>query len=99
MHWFLKSVGAAVFLGGVSLGTGALLAQDLIPERRVVVTQDQDLPGGDVASIFDTTIESCERACLTNARCTAFVYNNRMGSVLWHAAHADRLRPGFVAAQ
>jgi uncharacterized protein YfaS (alpha-2-macroglobulin family) len=56
------------------------MAQDLIPERRVVVTQDQDLPGGDVASIFDTTIEACERACLTNARCTAYVYNTRNGS-------------------
>jgi uncharacterized protein YfaS (alpha-2-macroglobulin family) len=80
MHLFFRSLGAAAFLGAIHVGSGPLLAQDLIPERRVVVTQDQDLPGGDVASIFDTTIEACERACLTNARCTAYVYNTRNGS-------------------
>ena len=76
MRWFLKAAIAAV-----SLGAGGLaFAQDLIPERRFVVTQDQDLPGGDIASVFDTTIEACERACVTNARCTAYVYNTRNGS-------------------
>ena len=39
MRWFSKAVIAAAFLGL----SGAALAQDLIPERRVVVTQDQDL--------------------------------------------------------
>jgi alpha-2-macroglobulin len=76
MRWFLKAAVAAVFLGS----SGLAQAQDLIPERRFVVTQDQDLPGGDVASVFDTTIEACERACLTNARCTAYVYNTNNGS-------------------
>lgn len=76
MRWFLKAAMAAVLLGG----SGMALAQDLIPERRFVVTQDQDLPGGDVASVFDTTIEACERACATNARCTAYVYNTKNGS-------------------
>ncbi len=60
--------------------SGMAGAQELIPERRVVVMQDQDLPGGDIASVFDTTIEACERACLTNARCTAYVFNSRNGS-------------------
>jgi uncharacterized protein YfaS (alpha-2-macroglobulin family) len=76
MRWFLKAAIAAAFLGGAGLAS----AQDLIPERRFVVTQDQDLPGGDIASIFDTTIEACERACVTNARCTAYVYNTKNGS-------------------
>ncbi|MBN8631218.1 MAG: alpha-2-macroglobulin family protein [Rhodobacterales bacterium] len=76
MRWFLKAAIAAVFLGGAGLAS----AQDLIPERRFVVTQDQDLPGGDIASIFDTTIEACERAALTNARSTAYVYNTKNGS-------------------
>jgi uncharacterized protein YfaS (alpha-2-macroglobulin family) len=80
MHLFFRTLGAAAFLGSLGAGPGPVLAQDLIPERRVVVTQDQDLPGGDVASIFDTTIDACERACLTNARCTAYVYNSRNGS-------------------
>ena len=76
MRWFLKATIAAVFLGAAGLAS----AQDLIPERRFVVTQDQDLPGGDIASIFDTTIEACERAALTNARATAYVYNTKNGS-------------------
>jgi alpha-2-macroglobulin len=76
MRWFLKAAVAAAFLGSFA----AAQAQDLIPDRRFVVTQDQDLPGGDVASVFDTTIEACERACLTNARCTAYVFNTRNGS-------------------
>ncbi|MDX5349283.1 MAG: PAN domain-containing protein, partial [Paracoccaceae bacterium] len=76
MHRFFKAAIAAAFVGI----SGWAQAQDLIPERRVVVTQDQDLPGGDIASVFDTTIEACERACLTNARCTAYVYNTRNGS-------------------
>jgi uncharacterized protein YfaS (alpha-2-macroglobulin family) len=76
MRWFSKAVIAAAFLGV----SGMALAQDLIPERRVVVTQDQDLPGGDIASVFDTTIEACERAALTNPRATAYVYNTRNGS-------------------
>jgi uncharacterized protein YfaS (alpha-2-macroglobulin family) len=75
MRWFLKAAVAAVFLGG-SLAQ----AQDLVPERRFVVTQDQDLPGGDIASVFDTTIEACERAALTNPRATAYVYNTNNGS-------------------
>ncbi|HLQ19295.1 MAG TPA: PAN/Apple domain-containing protein, partial [Tabrizicola sp.] len=76
MRWFLKAAVAAVFLGS----SGLAWAQDLIPERRVVVTQDQDLPGGDVASVFDTTIEACERAALTNPRATAYVFNTKNGS-------------------
>ncbi len=76
MRWFHKAVVAALFCGF----SGFASAQDLIPERRVVVTQDQDLPGGDIASVFDTTLDACERACLTNARCTAFTFNTRNGS-------------------
>ncbi len=76
MNWFAKAAITAAFVGI----SGWVSAQELIPERRVVVTQDQDLPGGDIASVFDTTIEACERACLTNARCTAYVFNTRNGS-------------------
>ena len=76
MRMFAKAVVAALFLGL----PGLAVAQDLIPEKRVVVTPDQDLPGGDVTSVFDTTIDACERACLTNSRCTAFTFNTRNGS-------------------
>lgn len=76
MRWFLKAAAAVAFLGSVGLAE----AQDLIPERRFVVTEDQDLPGGDIASVFDTSIEACERAALTNPRATAYVFNTKNGS-------------------
>ncbi|WP_149588696.1 alpha-2-macroglobulin family protein [Tabrizicola flagellatus] len=76
MRGFVKAAVAAAFLGIA----GGALAQDLVPERRFIVTQDEDLPGGDIASVFDTTVEACERACLTNARCEAYVFNTRNGS-------------------
>lgn len=76
MRRFLKTAVAAAVLGW----SGMSSAQELIPERRVVVTQDQDLPGGDIASAYDTTIEACERAALTNPRATAYVFNTVNGS-------------------
>ncbi len=58
------------------------LAQDtpLVPQKRAVLAQDSDLPGGDIAQLFDTTLEACERACLSNTQCTAFTFNTRNGS-------------------
>ncbi len=54
--------------------------QPLIPERRFVLSENTDMPGGDIQSIFDTTIDACERACLANAQCQAFTFNGRNGS-------------------
>ncbi len=76
MRSFAKAVVATVFLAL----PGALFAQDLVPERRVVVTENADLPGGDISSIFDTTVDACERACLTNNRCEAYTFNLRNGA-------------------
>ncbi|MFN7222566.1 MAG: alpha-2-macroglobulin family protein [Paracoccaceae bacterium] len=54
--------------------------QSLVPAKRVVLSQDTDLPGGDIGQVFDTTLEACEKACLTNSQCTAFTFNTRNGS-------------------
>ncbi len=78
MRLFARAAVAALVLSASFLTP--LAAQDLIPERRSIVTQDADLPGGDIASVFDTTLDACERACLTNARCEAFTFNGRNGS-------------------
>jgi uncharacterized protein YfaS (alpha-2-macroglobulin family) len=59
---------------------GIAQTRDLIPASRFILSPGTDLPGGDIASIFDTTQEACERACATNTRCTAFTYNTRNGS-------------------
>ncbi|MGL5008545.1 MAG: PAN/Apple domain-containing protein, partial [Paracoccaceae bacterium] len=50
------------------------LAEGLIPERRFVMSQDIDLPGGDIAQMFDTTLEACQTACKVNQSCEAFTY-------------------------
>lgn len=55
-------------------------AEDLIPAKRLAISNNTDLPGGDITSIFDTTLEACERACLTNNKCQAFTFNTRNGS-------------------
>ncbi len=65
------------------------LAQDLVPSKRLVLSQDTDLPGGDIASAFDTTLESCERACLANASCEALTFNTRNGSCFLKAGPGE----------
>lgn len=60
----------------------SVAAQDapLIPQKRLNVVPGVDLPGGDIAQLFDTTLDACEKACLTNSRCTAFTFNTRNNS-------------------
>lgn len=60
--------------------TTSLWANDLIPDRRLTITRDQDFYGSDLQSLFDTTLEVCQKACLTDARCTAFTFNTRSNS-------------------
>lgn len=60
--------------------SGVALAQDLLPERRSVIAEGMDLPGGDLRSLLSTTLESCEQACLADSACTAFTFNARNGS-------------------
>ena len=79
---FLKNMG----FGGIVAASLAMMmpstvaAQDLIPEKRFVMSRDVDLPGGDIASLFDTVLESCQKACAANTICTAFTFNSRNGS-------------------
>ncbi len=89
MRVIFKSI--ALGLAGLILATGLapVAAQDLVPDRRFILSQDADLPGGDLATIFDTTIEACEAACLTNRQCTAFTFNSRNGSCFPKANPGD----------
>lgn len=61
----------------LSLFAGSVAAQSPVPERRLALIRDVDFPGGDIQTIFDTTLNACERACLSNANCMAFTYNTR----------------------
>ena len=80
MHRFARRPIAGLIVGAGLLLAGMAPAQDLIPERRFVLSQNADLPGGDIASIFDTTLEACARACATNQSCTAFTFNTKNAS-------------------
>ena len=67
----------SMILGVLPLGAAA---QDLVPAKRFALSQDIDLPGGDIASAFDTTLDACQRACLANTQCDAITFNTRNGS-------------------
>ncbi|MEL7116851.1 MAG: PAN/Apple domain-containing protein [Pseudomonadota bacterium] len=60
----------------MSFATG-LWADSPVPEKRLTLVRDADLPGGDIQSIFDTTLTACQTACLTNESCVAFTFNTR----------------------
>ncbi|MEM1301479.1 MAG: MG2 domain-containing protein, partial [Pseudomonadota bacterium] len=54
-----------------------VVAQNAIPEARYAITRNVDLPGGDIRSLFDTTLEACVTACITDQSCAAFTFNSR----------------------
>lgn len=80
---FLRSAGGlcrrlpvAALLAALTL-PGMALAEGPLPDRRIVLQQDVDLPGGDLAPIFETTEQACIRLCLADRACTALTYNAR----------------------
>jgi hypothetical protein len=79
----------------------AALADPLVPAKRLQIWDNTDLPKGDLASIFDTDLNACERACLNNARCEALVFNTRNNSCFLKAGKLspqpfDGAYAGFV---
>lgn len=84
MRGFLLA--AAVAALGV---TGAARAQDLIPSKRLIYQENADLPGGDIASLLDTDVGACERACLSNRRCEALTFNSRAGACFLKAGPGE----------
>ncbi|MBL4915731.1 alpha-2-macroglobulin family protein [Szabonella alba] len=75
-------------------------AQELVAPKRLAITRDMDLPGGDIASMLDTTIEACQRACLANDSCTALTFNSRAGACfLKNGAGAPAPYQGAISAR
>ena len=72
-------VRVGVVFAAVAWGVPAW-AQDVVPDTRFAMQQDIDLPGGDIAQMFDTTLEACQTACAVNQSCEAFTFNTRNGS-------------------
>ena len=96
----------------LSIFATSLTAQsaDPVPDRRLTLVRDVDFPGGDLQSIFDTNLNACEAACLANAQCQAFTFNNRSKScfpksaasepVTYEGAYSGRVLvtdPGVIA--
>ncbi len=74
----LQTIAASVML---ALTGGMAFAADApIPEKRMVFTQDVDFYGGDLRSIFDTSLDKCVSACLRDDQCTALTFNERQGA-------------------
>ena len=80
---------AILALLGALVPAGNAGAQDLVPPKRFVLSQDADLPGGDLSTQLDTTIEACQRACLADQRCTHFTFNSRNGSCFTKAGPGE----------
>lgn len=76
---FRSALLAAVFLACSSI-TVLAQAQNPVPERRIAISRNVDFPGADLRSLFDTSMRACERACLSDDRCTAFTFNERSNS-------------------
>ncbi|TYB81957.1 alpha-2-macroglobulin family protein [Maritimibacter fusiformis] len=57
--------------------TSMALAENPVSDKRVILFRDMDFPGGDLQSIFDTTLQACENACFANDDCGAYTYNTR----------------------
>ena len=85
----LKTALLGVFSGFIVAAPSGVSAQDLIPAKRFVISENTDIPGGDIVSIFDTTLEACQRACITNSKCEAFTFNTRNGSCFPKSAKGD----------
>jgi alpha-2-macroglobulin len=70
-----------------------LAAQDgPIPERRLILAEDTDFYGSDIAQLFDTTLAACQRACLSDPDCRAFTFNSRTNAC-FPKTEAGRIEP------
>lgn len=58
-----------------SLFSSTVLGQEGIPDRRFSISRDLDYYGADLQSIFDTTLEVCQRTCIADSQCNAFTFN------------------------
>lgn len=75
MRGFAGRFVAVALLGLFMAGAQAVQADDLVPAKRLSLSENTDLSGGDLSSILDTTMEACETACLTSKKCEALTFN------------------------
>ena len=54
---------------------GLAAAQDILPDRRVILWRNTDFFGADIQTVRDTTLQACESTCLADSSCAAFTFN------------------------
>ncbi|RCW82913.1 alpha-2-macroglobulin family protein [Paracoccus lutimaris] len=64
-------------LSGFLIAGTAIADDSPLPERRLSLMANTDMPGGDLAQLFDTTLQACVQACAGNAECRSLTYNER----------------------
>ena len=72
------------------VGLSSANAQEIVPDKRFVVTRDIDYVGTDLQSLFDTTLDACQSACLNATDCIAFTFNSRSNACFPKSAVTDR---------
>ncbi len=78
-----------LFAAALAATQPATAQDDFIPAGRAIVRQGVDFYGGDIRSIFDTSIEICRDACVGDETCKAFTYNENAGACFLKADHTD----------
>ncbi|MCX7558091.1 alpha-2-macroglobulin family protein [Sulfitobacter sp. F26204] len=61
----------------LTFSSGAVVAQNAVPDHRYLYTRDMDFYGADLTKLFDTSQAACARACSAQDTCVAFTYNTR----------------------
>jgi hypothetical protein len=76
----MRLLSAAACIAFSLVALPALAQEAAVPARQAVIGTGFDLPGHDLQSIFNTTRQACERACLADSQCHAFTFNSRAGA-------------------
>lgn len=78
----------------------AAVAQSPVPDRREIVTRDVDFYGSDLTALFDTSLDACRRACMTDADCHAYTFNSRSNACFPKSAVSRKVPfEGAVSAE
>ncbi|MGJ8544031.1 MAG: alpha-2-macroglobulin family protein [Sulfitobacter sp.] len=74
----------------VMLLPAMLSAQEAVPQDRYLISPHVDFYGADLAPLFNTTREACERSCSAEQSCVAYTFNQRNGSCFPKSALSER---------
>ncbi|MCP9481018.1 alpha-2-macroglobulin family protein [Shimia sp. CNT1-13L.2] len=84
MRWLFMAV------AGLFIAHSSIAQEQVVPERRAVLSFDVDFYGADLTQIFDTTLDACIKACTDNTQCKAFTFNSRANACFPKTEISDR---------